>query len=58
MFFFFSEQPFYANYLTLDSHINTVIFQAAKRLPTRQDGVENRYKVYNILFDGTKSCCK
>ena len=26
--FFFSEQPLYANYLTLDSHINTVISHA------------------------------
>ena len=26
--FFFSEQPFFANYLTLDSHTITVISQA------------------------------
>ena len=26
--FFFSEQPFYGNYLTLDSHANTVISHA------------------------------
>ena len=26
--FFFSEQPFYGNYLTLDSHTNKVIFHA------------------------------
>ena len=42
-FFFFSEQPFYGNYTTLDSHTNTVILT---RLPTRQDGVENRNKGY------------
>ena len=33
-FFFFSEQPFYGNYSTLDSN------KFLTRLPTRQDGVE------------------
>ena len=42
---FLSEQPFYGNYSTLDSHTNTVIFFT--RLHTRQDGVENRDKVYD-----------
>ena len=37
MSYFFSEQPFYGNHSTLDSHTNS-----APRLPTRQDGVENR----------------
>ena len=44
--FFFSEQPFNRNYSTLDSHTNTVI--SGTRLPTRQDGVENRDKVYYL----------
>ena len=55
---FFSEQPFYGNYSTLDSHTNTVI---SHRLPTRQDGVENRDKVYFkltetdlVLFDSNE----
>ena len=34
---FFSEKPFYGNYSTLEF---------LTRLPTRQDGVENRDKVY------------
>ena len=38
---FCSEQPFYGNYSTLDSHTNTVFLT---RLTTRQDGVENRDK--------------
>ena len=37
----FSEAMFYENYLTSDSHTNTVIC-----LPTRQNGVENRDKAY------------
>ena len=37
----FSEQSFYGNYSTLDSHTNTVFLT---RLTTRQDGVENRDK--------------
>ena len=43
---FFSEQPFYGNYSTLDSNTNTVISHA---FDTRQDGVENRDKVYCFL---------
>ena len=34
------------NYSTFNSHSNTVISHAG--LPTRQNGVENRDKVYNI----------
>ena len=45
---FFSEQPFYGNYSTLDSHTNTVI---SHRLPTGQDGVEKRDKVYFKLTE-------
>ena len=45
--YLFWEQPFYENYSTWDSHTNTVISHAI--LPTRQDGVENRDKVYNSL---------
>ena len=55
---FFSEQPFYGNYSTLDSHTNTVI---SHRLTTRQDGVEKRDKVYFkltetdlVLFDSNE----
>ena len=43
--YFFSEQPFYGNYSTLDSHTNTVISHAFAYC---QDGVENRNKVYSI----------
>ena len=39
---FFSEQPFYGNYPTLDSHTNNVI----SHVFAREDGVENRDKVY------------
>ena len=45
--YFFTQQPFYGNYSTLDSHTDTVISHAG--LPTRQDCVENRDKVYNSL---------
>ena len=45
-FIFFSEQSFYGNYSTLNSHTNTVISHA---FATRQDGVENRDKVYDSL---------
>ena len=49
--YFFSEQPFYGNYATLDFHTNTVISHAfAVTLPTRQDGVENRDKVYYMPY--------
>ena len=41
--YFFSEQPFYGNYSTLDSYTNIVI---SYRFSTRQDGVENHDKVY------------
>ena len=41
--FFFSEQPFYENYSTLDSHANTAI---SHTFAYRQDGLENRDKVY------------
>ena len=40
----FSEAIFYENYLTLDFS-TTLLIQA--RLPTRQNGVENRDKAYN-----------
>ena len=43
-FIFSSEQPFYGNYSTLDSHTNTVISHSFAF--SRQDGVENRDKVY------------
>ena len=39
----FSEAMFYENYLTSDFHTNTVIKAC---LPTHQNGVENRDKVY------------
>ena len=58
---FFSEQPFYGNYSTLDSHTNIVILT---RLPTRQDGVEDRDKVYCqlsktcIFFEWSLITCK
>ena len=42
-FIFFSEQPFYLNYSTLDCHTNTVI---SHTFAYRQDGAENRDKVY------------
>ena len=44
----FSEAMFYENYLTSDSHTNTVISDAC--LPTRQNGVENRDKAYSVIF--------
>ena len=40
----FSEAMFYENYLTSDFQTNTVIPSV---LPTRQNGVENRDKVYS-----------
>ena len=46
---FFSEQTFYGNYSKLDSQTNTVI---SPRLPTRQDGVENRDKVVKVFENG------
>ena len=45
--YFLSGEPFYGNYSTLDSHTNTVISHAG--LSNRQDGVENRDKVYKSL---------
>ena len=39
--YFFSEQPFYGNYSTLDSHTNTVIFHAFAYVK-----MANRDKVY------------
>ena len=39
----FSQAIFYENYLTSDFHTNTVI---SRRLPTGQNGVENRDKAY------------
>ena len=44
--FFFSEQAFYGNYSTLDSHTNTVISHAFAYC--QDDGVENHNKVYSI----------
>ena len=35
--YIFTEQPFYGNYSTLDSHTNTVISHTG--LTTRQDGL-------------------
>ena len=49
--FFFSEQPFYGSYSTSDFHTNTLISHAFN-LPTRQDGVENRDKVYSAILLG------
>ena len=46
--YLFLEQPFYRNYLTLDSHTNTVI----THLPSCQDGIENRDKVLVQVPDG------
>ena len=45
-FFFFLEQPFYENYPTLDSR-DTGPF-------TRQDGFQNRHKVYSVAYGSTK----
>ena len=45
-FFFFLEQPFYENYPTLDSR-DTRPF-------TRQDGFQNRHKVYSVAYGSTK----
>ena len=45
-FFFFLEQPFYKNYPTLDSR-DTRPF-------TRQDGFQNRHKVYSVAYGSTK----
>ena len=47
-FIFSSEQPFYVNYSTLDSHTNTVISHSFAF--SRQDGVENRDKVYWAIW--------
>ena len=44
--FFFSEQPFYESYPTLDSR-DTGPF-------TRQDGLQNRHKVYSVAYGCTK----
>ena len=43
---FWSEQSFYGNYSTLDSHTNTVISHTFAY--TRQDGVENRDKTDKV----------
>ena len=47
----FSEQPFYGNYSTLYSRTLT-------RFPTRQDGVENRDKVYYYNTSGRSAWLK
>ena len=44
--FFFLEQPFYESYPTLDSR-DTGPF-------TRQDGFQNRLKVYSVAYGSTK----
>ena len=44
--YIFLKQSFYGNYSTLDSHTNTV---NSHGFATRQDGVENRDKVYKLL---------
>lgn len=44
--FFFLEQPFYENYPTKDSR-DTGPF-------TRQDGFQNRHKVYSVVYGSTK----
>ena len=44
--FFFLEQPFYESYPTLDSR-DTGPF-------TRQDGFQNRHKVYSVAYGSTK----
>lgn len=44
--FFFLEQPFYESYWTLDSR-DTGPF-------TRQDGFQNRHKVYSVAYGSTK----
>ena len=44
--FLFLEQPFYESYPTLDSR-DTGPF-------TRQDGLQNRHKVYSVAYGSTK----
>ena len=44
--FSFLEQPFYESYPALDSR-DTVPF-------TRQDGFQNRHKVYSVAYGSTK----
>ena len=46
-FFYFLVQPFYENYPTLDSR-DTGPF-------TRQDGFQNRHKVYSVAYNSTKT---
>ena len=47
-YFFFLEQPFYENYHTLDS-LDTRPF-------TRQDGFQNRHKVYGVAYGQYENC--
>ena len=51
---YFLKQPFYGNYSTLDSHANTIHCNSVTGLPCRQDGVENRDKVYLRVTCRTK----
>ena len=44
--FFFLEQPFYESYPTLDSRDNGPF--------SRQDGFQNRHKVYSVAYCSTK----
>ena len=56
-YFFFSELPFYGNHSTLDSHANTVISHAARRLPKPWQGLLFLACLGGVRKGGERNLC-